>query len=237
MSKPKVIAGIRRTVAPRSKFGDERDWWTPAAGLTLREAMVYYGDPHDSKWVLTLEAEGYGGPPPMLNVSGWPDEETDRDFRTKSFSLQRYRRYLEQALLGKLSSGELFATGYAQGSPLDQGASSIASDRWRILTPNFEISGATSDSGNVIGILVFSPSTSQNGTDQSRRFAASSLRTWYRHYVEKAQRSGAMPSRDDDWAAAKAEFGTNIPREALRAIRREIAPPQWRRFGRRKQKR
>jgi hypothetical protein len=204
------------------------------AGLSLHDAMIFYGPEHEAETVAVLELEGYGGPGPMLDASGWPDEAEERDYRVKSFRLQDRTRVLQQALLRKLRNGDVYATGYSSQSALDEPAARITPDRWRVLRPNFLTSEAESQTGMIAGILVFKAVVSKDVSEQPARFSPGALRTWYEHWVSKNAHDGKTPSRSDDLAAAKAEFGVAVPRNAIRALRRELAPPEWRHMGRRK---
>lgn len=66
-------------------------------------------------------------------------------------------------------------------------------------------------------------------------FSAAKLSSWYlEEYVPTCQRANRTPSREDDLAAAKNELGIDIPREAMRKLRRKHAPDDWHRPGRRK---
>src|SRR5688572_5747108 len=81
---------------------DTRPFWKrkdAKAGLSLHDAMIYYGPDFEAETVATLELGGYGGPPPV-GEGGWPpDEEEARDYRINAFRLERCRRTLEQHLL------------------------------------------------------------------------------------------------------------------------------------------
>lgn len=217
--------------------GDSRPIWKrydAAAGLTLREAMIFYGPEFPARDVHELELCGYGGEGPMLvDEEGWPvpDNEEIRDFRIKSFRLAGYRRELESSLLRRLEARELYATGYTAESPLDRNASRIASDRWRILTAYFETSSATSALGPIVGILVYSE---RNKIEANFRFSEAEVRNWYVDWISKNAATGSRPSRSDDIAAAKERFGRSISRDLLRQLRRELAPADWKQFGRRK---
>ena len=65
-------------------------------------------------------------------------------------------------------------------------------------------------------------------------YSESKLRGWYEKWIAECSAAGKTPSRDEDWAAAKAELGDGVPRDAIRRLRRELAPDDWKRFGRRR---
>jgi|GEM_PF-2802220 len=66
------------------------------------------------------------------------------------------------------------------------------------------------------------------------KFSGAQLRAWYVDYVRQCEATNRRPSRDDDLQAVCEHFGAQIPREAVRRIRRELAPQSWRKGGRRK---
>tara|TARA_Y100000589_G_scaffold305962_1_gene320330 strand:- start:455 stop:1345 length:891 start_codon:yes stop_codon:yes gene_type:complete len=59
------------------------------------------------------------------------------------------------------------------------------------------------------------------------RFSRAEVRTWYQAYVERLSSQDKKSSRDDDLAAARKQFSTKIPRDFMRELRRELAPPEW----------
>ncbi len=68
-----------------------------------------------------------------------------------------------------------------------------------------------------------------------KRHSPAKLEQWYQHeYVPKCIAAGVLPSRDEDWDAAKEKFGSGVPRDAVRELRNCYAPPIWRKRGRRK---
>lgn len=56
-------------------------------------------------------------------------------------------------------------------------------------------------------------------------------RAWYLRRLEHLVATGAASSREEDYEAALAA-GLGVGREALRALRRELAPPSWQEGGR-----
>lgn len=220
-------------------MNDRRHIWqevSPGTGLTLRQAMLYYGPEAVAECFYDLDAQGYGGDPPMLyGTDGWPTSpEILSDFRIKSGQLRDARLRLEFCLVRKLVTGELVATGYAASGPLDEPARPIAADRWRTLTPDYETSQATGPGILVSGILVFKKQPKGKVTAPPRSAAPARVRTWYRQWVDTNVASGTQPSRERDMEAARGELGISVSRELLRDLRRELAPPAWRQFGRRR---
>jgi hypothetical protein len=68
----------------------------------------------------------------------------------------------------------------------------------------------------------------------TKRYSRAALEALYRRYVVEQQKAGKRPSRDDDWEAARRALGEGVPREAVRKVRRKLAPDDWKRPGRRK---
>jgi hypothetical protein len=62
------------------------------------------------------------------------------------------------------------------------------------------------------------------------------LRQWYeKTRIPESVARGLLPSEEDDMAAALDRFGENRVRRAqIREVRTELAPPEWKRRGRRK---
>jgi hypothetical protein len=65
-------------------------------------------------------------------------------------------------------------------------------------------------------------------------YSEAALRAWYRLRGHTWNASQPAPSEADDRAAVEADFGVAIPREQVRKVRRELAPPSWRKSGKRK---
>jgi len=66
---------------------------------------------------------------------------------------------------------------------------------------------------------------------RSRAYSSAKLRKWYRERVANWPASETPPSRDDDSRAAKIDGFLGVPRDALRALRHEYAPPDWSKKG------
>jgi hypothetical protein len=61
----------------------------------------------------------------------------------------------------------------------------------------------------------------------------SKVRDWYKGYVTGHAEKGTTTSENDDWIAAREKFGDKVRQLQIREIRRELAPPVWRKQGRR----
>ena len=219
--------------------GDRRGMWQlvgPDTGLTLRQAMLCYDGENLAERFLDLEAQGFAGDPPMLyDVDGWPTpREVLSLFRVRARQLSEARSRLEYCLTANLATGALTSTGYSAGDPLDEPARTIAPDRWRMLTPDFETSHATGAGVLVTGILVFQVRTNRTTEAAPTRFSPAKARVWYQQWVKENTTAGTQPSRQADLDAARKALGGGIPRDVIRDLRRELAPEAWKSSGRRK---
>ncbi len=66
---------------------------------------------------------------------------------------------------------------------------------------------------------------------ERRRPSEAALRRWYERWVAENKAKRYAPSREEDAAAAKAELGGGCTHNAMRALRRELAP-EWTSGGR-----
>jgi hypothetical protein len=57
---------------------------------------------------------------------------------------------------------------------------------------------------------------------------------WFKAHIGNWALKGKIPSRDDDFEAACAEFRYSVPRPFVRDLRRQFAPDDWKAHGRRK---
>ncbi|PVE25802.1 hypothetical protein DC522_03240 [Microvirga sp. KLBC 81] len=198
--------------------------------------MLFYAQRDMADLAYTLELAGYDGDPPApIDEEGWPaPEEELADFRINSRRLRDTRGDLQRHLLEDLQSGKLRASGFTVTGNIDAGALSIAPELWRTLQADFAKSEATGPGGLVIfGIRVFQSGAEQEDPTAPRAFSRARAKQWYKDWITRCEQSGDTPSRDKDWEAAKKEVG-EITREEVRALRRELAPPHWTSFGRRK---
>jgi hypothetical protein len=220
-------------------FGDDEDsrpFWrrvNQKAGLSLWEAMLFYGNQADAEIAFNRRLEGFDGPPfyPFDEMT----REEQREYNVGSMQFERARRQLEAEIVGKLKSGALFATGYAGDTPLDAPAAKIVADRWRLLEPDFLESTAKGSGIEISGILVFKGEGDTGAVATPKRHSPAELRRWYSAWVLSNVENGNEPSRDEDLEAACQKFGDKVHRPTLRALRRELAPAEWKLHGRRKQ--
>lgn len=59
------------------------------------------------------------------------------------------------------------------------------------------------------------------------------LREWYKIRIIDPETIKSKPSGEADWAAARSMFPNRITRSRVRMIRKEMAPPEWSKRGRR----
>jgi hypothetical protein len=69
-----------------------------------------------------------------------------------------------------------------------------------------------------------------------RRFNAAAGRAWFRLFVDRWPEDQPPPNEAECWTAMQEYFDWDVPRAALRAIRRELAPASWLVRGRRKRR-
>ena len=138
------------------------------------------------------------------------------------------------ALVSRLVTGDLLATGYATHSGIDEAAQTIAADRWRTLKPEISTSHATAPGVVISGVLVFAKGRVAPKLQNQRPAAPARVRRWYMRWVQDNVDEGRQPSRDEDLSAAREALGPQVQRDLLRQLRGELAPPAWRQFGRRK---
>jgi uncharacterized protein (UPF0248 family) len=78
------------------------------------------------------------------------------------------------------------------------------------------------------------PEAIGQGAVPSRAHSEARLRTWwFDEWLEHHKREGTIPSRDQDWEAAKVAVSPHVPRDAVRRLRRDHAPEAWKTKGRR----
>ena len=200
-------------------------------GVTLEEALRHWCDPTRAQEMLRLDKDGFSSPP-MIIWAGCPETEYDRN----TFRYGSLRSDLERELIDKLRRGVLTALGYDSRAAIDAPPVTISADRWRVLTPDFGESSATASGFTITGILVIEgmPQSAMIPDRTAGTVAKAKLASWYRQWVAQNAASGAIPTRDQDWAAAKTALGNGVPRDAVRDLRRHMAPDAWRRQGRRK---
>jgi hypothetical protein len=73
---------------------------------------------------------------------------------------------------------------------------------------------------------------SRAGRTPGRR-APHKTQKWYMTRVATMTADGTIPSREEDWHAAKDEFGEGVARDHIRDLRRQFAPASWQARGRR----
>jgi hypothetical protein len=102
--------------------------------------------------------------------------------------------------------------------------------------PDMSVSrGDLEELANLIGdkpLLLFpGPDVGPQGPTLKRSYNRVKLKEWYRKRVAEWPASDVPPSRDDDWQAAKSQGFPNVPREAVRQLKKDFAPPEWSKKG------
>lgn len=113
--------------------------------LSLFDAMCAWGDPDKVAEMLALKRRGADAPILVLGRRG-PEPA--------GWRYRDIREGLEDALVARLLTGGLIAEGYDSDGSFDQPMIRIPSDRWRVLTPDFDESSAVSHNRKIIGIVV-----------------------------------------------------------------------------------
>ena len=239
MAIPKM-SGVSLLTAIR-QFSDPVDWAVFELLLGLKggdaEARAGWTEEewalHDSQVKLKLEAARHRlivGPP---GLHLWDQLKTA--FRTR------------------LRSGELVATGYVKPRKLNDSRTAIPADKWQFLVLDFSNGTASGDGLEVVEILIDrAEHASEHETEPEgmgehiplgvtpkekpepapdRRFSEAAVRNWYEQYVKDHADDERPPSRDDDLAAVRKEYGDGVPRDTMRALRRDLAPAKWKKAG------
>lgn len=76
----------------------------------------------------------------------------------------------------------------------------------------------------------------KRGPNRTGPVLISEIRRWYRNRIKEFEASGMIPSRDEDWQAAREQFERPISRDQIRRLRNELAPAHWKKGGRRPEK-
>ena len=197
---------------------------TPRDGLTLRQAMLFYGDERDADEFRRLEpSRGQAN----SHMSSDKRNALARYVAWKwpGFSLRSIYQRLLSSLLSKLVAGELHATGYAANSGIDEPAQTIPADRWRTLQADYR---------DLSGVLVWRydqrHSRFQAATEGRRSLEEARRQSDQRpHLVQESVTGGcrggarATPVKMTRRPPA---FILGAPRgQWLRELRRELAPP------------
>jgi hypothetical protein len=97
-----------------------------------------------------------------------------------------------------------------------------------------EIARRREDHGEYIARLMAEHAAQPIPTSSPRPLlSGDKVRAWYTDRVQSCKNQGEQPTDADDWKAACNKFGEKIRRHQIRALRRELAPNEWRKRGRR----
>jgi hypothetical protein len=215
---------------------DPRPVWErldPREGVPAWEALFHFVDREQAEDLFELDLEGYGD---ELNADpDWPSDQR-LEFDRQHHRWRMHRLRLGSELWGKLLRGELVALGFSNQSPLDAPRRPVIAERWRDLELDVKASRAAGAGVVVTQIIVFAADKQSVSMPESpiRRYSPTALRDWYVKRVESCLRSGRQPSREDDYSEANTELSGSIPKRAVEALRRELAPEEWTRKRRRR---
>jgi hypothetical protein len=112
-------------------------------GIELGEALLDSSEPELRKEYDRLK--GYDFPGGSISESS----------ESPKWQFRRIAEKMESAFLERLRNGEFLATGYDTRSLAGAAPTAIASDRWRVLVPNFEHSTASGPGISIVGIRIF----------------------------------------------------------------------------------
>ncbi|QDY99051.1 hypothetical protein FQ775_00950 [Nitratireductor mangrovi] len=216
---------------------DPRPIWErmdPADGVPPWEALFHFVRPRLAEMAYELDLAGYGD---EANIDPMWDAAETLEFQRNHARFRLRLLDLRAELLGKLLRGEVIARGYSSQAPLDAPRQAIRADRWRDLEIDIRRATASGPGVEVTQILIF-PAHVEAGDekDRAKGFSSSALRKWYNNRVEQCASSGRQPSREEDHQEANEAFHGAIPKRAVEALRRELAPEAWKRKGRRPKK-
>jgi hypothetical protein len=216
------------------------------AGLALADAARAHGDPDTLLLLIAAESEA-------ARLEAQDSEPGPLDPHRAMLKVATYReadyhrRLLHEELHRQLREGELIATARERpvGPRID-----VPTAAWRYLAPVFSDSSASDGAGQIALYDVrvapagppapaamlapaAAPVTRTDG-EPAPVYSLAVLRSWYRLRCAGWPATQPPPSEPEDRNAASKHFGRTIPRSALRAIRRELAPAHWLKPGPRK---
>ncbi len=221
---------IKRGIRP-----DRRPWYARRdvrKGVPSHEALYHFIDKASAEKFYELDLMGYGNE--HNRDPDWPDEELIR-FDSEHYHWKLLKEQLEEKLERKLRNGDLLARGFSSNAALDSPRQAIAPERWNDLDLDSKTSTATGPNLTITQILVFGKPSESPGKRSNLRVPRDAIRAWYVGWVAANDGKGTAPTRDEDEAAARTEFGERVTRNILRALRRELAPARWTMRGRRRE--
>jgi hypothetical protein len=142
---------------------------------------------------------------------------------------------LRRKFIAKLRCGEVTATGIKKPLTLTSKPIRIKPELWLCLTPNFTCSSAAGSGLELLNIRVF-PNQSGSAAKSNKKLGPmAEIRAWYSEYVSELMQRGKTSNREQDLEAARDKFGVaRITNALVFDLRRELAPKDWQKRGRRK---
>lgn len=200
----------------------------PQKGVPCWEALFHFVNLSTAQTLFELDLQGYGDPN-LLSPSASPADKDE--FRLKARHLRRLEKDLSDGLFRMLRSGKLVAKGFSHSSALDAPRQAIDPERWDHLELDLRNSTAVGGGSEIVSILIFDPNLKPKSPRASAaRVSPDQLRRWYVNRVKEWQGHVRHPSRAEDVAAAKAEFGQDmVTNRQVWPLRDELAPDSWKR--------
>ena len=93
------------------------------------------------------------------------------------------------------------------------------------------IEGATSAGETVALPSTLGPPAPGTGQETKPEFNSTQCRAWFKLRIDGWPKDNPPPSSAECLAAARSHFAGHIPRDAFRAIRRKVVPPEWQKPG------
>lgn len=202
--------------------------YDPDRGVPLESAHLFFGLPPLMEEFELLEGALRGMSIQLVDESAFANDM--KNLRAVAIRHRFIKRCLRRVIHHKLAEGTLIATAFRSDDPPDAQPSPVDRNWWRTLRLVVERSEAMNDNVKFIDVVIF-PCASDKV--RSRRSSPASQKKWYRKWIALNKAQGAIPTRDEDLAAAELALGPGTTRLSIRKLRAENAPDSWTRKGRR----
>jgi hypothetical protein len=206
-----------------------REPWTskaPRCQLSRAYELLHPGDLRRAivQWCLAFACEYHPGT--VSNpITAQHLPELYREGKIEFPELPYLRPYLHLLVLAALQHGLLAAWALERDTVARGKRHQVDADRWNILQPDFEHEVASVDGEQQLFGIEVEVAQATDARPIRRKVSQSDLTRWYREtWIPACRVEGRIPSRDDDFAAAKAHFdGGDFSRDWLRRLR----PRDW----------
>ncbi len=202
----------------------------PEVGIPLNHARFWFGPDH--------LVERYAEIKNSNTTSFFQPRTSTREWLETSESnqrqLQSVTERLESFLFDQLLSGELVITGFSSHDALDAKPIRVTTERLRTLDLDFAKCEAVGGGITISGIRVFKATSFAERKIEyiPGKVSRARLVSWYKSWIADHTAKGTIPSRHDEWIIARKVCGDGVPRDAVRELRRTLAPPEWKKQGR-----